>query len=106
MNPQSYGGPLSPLIVYLNYLFLNGPTPASFCLFLLFTNTKFTEETVGFSGIRTRIVRVEGEHADHFTTTTAQSTQRFLYKTPSSSDYVPTYMLSGLSSDLRINGLA
>ena len=36
--------------------FLKGPTPASFCLFLFFTNINFTEKTVGFSGIRTRIV--------------------------------------------------
>ena len=28
---------------------------------------------MGFSGIRTRIVGVEGEYADHLTTTTAQS---------------------------------
>ena len=40
------------LIVFLK----NGPTPASF---------------VGVSGIRTRIVGIEGEHADHLTTTTA-----------------------------------
>ena len=50
----------------------NGPTPASFCLFSFFSNTNFTEKTVGFSGIQTRIIGVEGEHGDHFTTTTAQ----------------------------------
>ena len=32
---------------------------------LLFSNTFFLEETVVFSKIRTRIVGVEGEHADH-----------------------------------------
>ena len=33
----------------------------------------FTEfENCILSGIRTQIVRVEGEHADHLTTTTAQ----------------------------------
>ena len=42
-----------------------------FCLFLLFPNTNFTE-TVDFSGIRTWIIGVEGEHADHVTTTVAQ----------------------------------
>ena len=52
--------------------FLNVPTQASFCLFLFFSNTNCTEKTVGFSRIRTRIVRVEGKHADHLTTTTAQ----------------------------------
>ena len=41
------------LIVFLK----NGPTPASF---------------VGVSGIRTRILGIEGEHADLLTTTTAQ----------------------------------
>ena len=34
--------------------------------------TQFYRLTVGFSGIRTRIVRVEGEHADHITITAAQ----------------------------------
>ena len=33
---------------------------------------------IGFSGIRTRIVGVEGEHADHLTTTTAQALSFFL----------------------------
>ena len=40
----------------------NGPTPASFSLF--FKHKK----TAGFSGIRTRIVGIEGKHADHLTT--------------------------------------
>ena len=30
---------------------------ASFCLFLFFSNTNFTKNTVGFSRIRTQIVR-------------------------------------------------
>ena len=42
---------------------------ASFSLFSFFSNTNGTEKTVGFSGIRTKIVGVEGEHADHLTTT-------------------------------------
>ena len=42
-----------------------------FCLFSFFSNTNFTEKMVGVSRIRTRIVRVEGEYADHLTTTTA-----------------------------------
>ena len=33
---------------------------------------QFYRKIVDLSGIRTRIVRVEGEHADHLTTTTAQ----------------------------------
>ena len=31
---------------------------------------------LGFSGIRTQIVVVEGEHADHFTTTTTTTAHR------------------------------
>ena len=37
--------------------------------FCSFQTQNFTEKTVGVCGIRTRIVRVEGEHADHLTTT-------------------------------------
>ena len=51
-----------------------GPIPASF--FFLFTHST-AEKTEGFSGIRTRIVEVEGEHADHLTTTTAHSPNIF-----------------------------
>ena len=50
--------------------FFNWANHGLFCLFSVFPNTNFTEKTIGFSGIRTRIVRVEGEHADHLTTTT------------------------------------
>ena len=42
-----------------------------FCLFSFFSNTNFTEKTVGFSAIQTSIIRVEGEHGDHLTNTTA-----------------------------------
>ena len=52
--------------------FKNGPTSVSFWLFLLFSNANFTKETGGFSRILTQIVGIEGEHADHLTTTTAQ----------------------------------
>ena len=34
-------------------------------------------KTVNFSGIRTRIVRIEGEHADHLTTTTPPAMEIF-----------------------------
>ena len=40
-------------------------------IFYLFKH-KFYRITVGFSGIRTRIVGIEGEPADHLTTTTAK----------------------------------
>ena len=44
---------------------------ASFCLFSFFSNTNLREKNVVVRGIRTRIVRIEGERADHLTTTTA-----------------------------------
>ena len=52
-------------------IFSNGSTPASFYLFSFLSNINCTEKTVGFSWIGTCIVGVEGEHADHMTTTTA-----------------------------------
>ena len=36
-----------------------------FRLFSIFSNYFITEITIGFSGIRTQIVGVEGKHADH-----------------------------------------
>ena len=41
-------------------------------IFVLFKH-KFYRKTASFCGIRTRIVRREGEKADHLTTTTAKS---------------------------------
>ena len=67
-------------VLLFEEVFLNGPTPVSLCLFSSFSNTNFTEKTVGFSGIRTRIVGVEGKHADHLTTTMAQNYQKKLPK--------------------------
>ena len=55
----------------LEQSFLNGPSSASFCIFSFLSVTNFAEKTVGFSRIQTRIVRVEDEHADHLTTTSA-----------------------------------
>ena len=50
--------------------FKNGPTRASFRSFLSFQNPiDFTHQTVDFIGIRTRIVREEAEHADHWSVT-------------------------------------
>ena len=40
-------------------------------LFLFIFKHKSTVKTLGFSGIRIQIVRVEGKPADHLTTTTA-----------------------------------
>ena len=45
---------------------------ASFCYFRSFQTQILQKKIVGISGIRTRIVRVEGEHADHLSTTTAR----------------------------------
>ena len=39
---------------------------------------QFYRNIIDLSGIRTRIVRVEGEHADHLTTTTAPTVYLFL----------------------------
>ena len=46
-------------------------------IFVLFKHNLY-RKTVGISGIRTRIVGVEGEHADHLTTTTAQVRLKFV----------------------------
>ena len=58
-------------ITRLPFLFLNGPIPASSCLFSLFLNTNPKKKTVGVNGIRTRIVGSDDELADHLTTTRA-----------------------------------
>ena len=42
-------------------------------IFVLVKRQFYRKKTVGVSGIRTWIVGVEGEHADHLTTTNAQS---------------------------------
>ena len=57
---------------WLFYSFLkNGPTRPLFCLFSFFSIT-ILQKNCRPQQIRTRIVGVEGEHADHLTTTTAQ----------------------------------
>ena len=53
-------------LLYSHYnvsLKLGIPRPL-YCLFSFFSNTKFTEKTVGVSGVQTRIVGVEGEHVN------------------------------------------
>ena len=45
-------------------------TIPSLLLFFRSFQTIYRINTVDFIGIRTRIVRVQGEYADHFTTTT------------------------------------
>ena len=48
-------------------------------LFVFFRSFKFnfTEKFLDYSGIRTQIVGVEGDHADHLTTTTALNYNNF-----------------------------
>ena len=56
----------------LNYfIFKKWANPGLFLFFFVLFNNNFTEKIVDFSGNRTWIVGVEGEHADHQTTTTA-----------------------------------
>ena len=64
-------------ISFKGTLKMSQPQPL-FCLLLFFSNTNFTEKTVGISGIQTRIVRVEGKHADHLTPTTAHMARLFV----------------------------
>ena len=77
MNPEShldnflqshYPGPIRMAMITLK----SGPTPASFLFIFVLFKHNITEKTVGFREIRTRMVGVEGEYADHLTTTTAQ----------------------------------
>ena len=65
-NPQSTRQPLNHLVTNVAPFAtaFNGSFPDSFSFF------SKRIKTVDFSGIRTRIVKVEGEQADHLTTTT------------------------------------
>ena len=47
--------------------------PGLFFVYFRSFLTQNLQKTVRVSGIRTRIVRVEGEHTDRLTTTTAQT---------------------------------
>ena len=53
--------------------FLEWANPGLFLFICVLFKQKFNRKTVGVSGIRTRIIGVEGEKADHLTTTTAKS---------------------------------
>ena len=68
-------------------LFFKWANPSLFfCyIFVLIKRTNFTEKTVGLSRTKIRIVRVEGKHAGHLTTTTAPDWSffdRLLYRYP------------------------
>ena len=56
-------------LTIINILF--GAIFGLFVYFRSFQTQILQKKTVGFSGIRTQIVGVESEHADHLTTTTA-----------------------------------
>ena len=58
----------------MSFLNKNGPLQASFYLFSFFIKLFLHNKIVIFSGIRTRIVAVDGEHADQLTTTTVPLT--------------------------------
>ena len=47
------------------FFFKNWANPGLFLFIFVLFNNNFTEKIVDFSGNRTRIVGVEGEHADH-----------------------------------------
>ena len=61
-------------------------------MFVLFKHNFYIKKTVGVSRIRTRIVGIEGEHADYLTTTTAQ---QFLNEPKIS---IPMYALNNISA--------
>ena len=46
------------------------PRPLFLFFLVLFKDKFYRKKTVGVSRIQTRIVEVEGKHADHLTTTT------------------------------------
>ena len=55
-------------------------TETDFFIYFRSFQTQIYRKTVGFNGIRTRIVRWEGEHADHLTTTTAHQDRYLSYE--------------------------
>ena len=59
-----------PITVYQE-LFFKWANPGLFLFIFVLFKHNIIEKTLGFSGIRIWIVGVEGEHADHLTTTTA-----------------------------------
>ena len=79
----------------------NYQTPASFCSF---KTQILQKKTVGFIGIRTRIVGEEGKRADHLTTTTAPMSNLYILFTILSLSlfYIrdPKYRLSKKGSPL------
>ena len=60
------------------YVFKVGQPRPLLCYLRSFPAQYFTEKTVSFSGIQTRIIGAEGEHADHLITTTVRSRSYYL----------------------------
>ena len=52
--------------------FFNVPAPASIIIIFVYFKDKLYRINVDFSRIRTRIIGVEGKHADHLTTTSSE----------------------------------
>ena len=59
------------LLLHRELLFFRGAIPGLILLICVLLKHNFFRKTVSFSGIRTWIGGVEGDHADHLTTTTA-----------------------------------
>ena len=74
-------------------------------LFVYFRSfqTIYRIKTVGFSGIRTRIVGVEGEHADHLNTTTAQIFPSYCSILCLTQKYLPLSLCVSLSLCLSLS---
>ena len=68
---------LKPMTQNLYFTFFKWANPGFFLFIFILFKHKFYRKNVGFSLIRTRIVRVEGELADHLTNTTAQENLYF-----------------------------
>ena len=91
--------------VILHNSFKKWANPGIYFVYFCYFYQQFYRKIVYFRGIRTRIVGVEGEHADHLTTTTAPLSQLFsvLFSTnhyrTCLSNVLPTYFLSKLSRE-------
>ena len=66
---------------YKKVFFIKMGHPRPLFVYFRSFQTIYRIKTVDFSGIRTRIVRVEGENADHSTTTTAHGLQESYHNT-------------------------
>ena len=65
-----------------NDFFIKMANPGLFLFIFVLFEHNFYRNTVGFSGIRTRFVGVEGEYADPLTTTTAQENENLPIGSP------------------------